>query len=203
MKSRLLIRALCVGAALLVPAGGLAVLGAGTAGAAALTVNFVVTSTAKIGTFGTATLIGVLCNIATKTVTGTKTCALIRTKSTSKLQIPIKNTAGTVFAHILLTGSKATFKVNATKKITGITFKSANILTLKIKEASTITAGKINTCKISGMPTISFSPNTATPNFKTTTAISGRTVSGCKTTSETLIVTNQLNGNTLKGILTT
>ena len=201
MKPRLLIRVLCVGAALLVPAGGLAVLGTGTAGAAALTVQLVATSTAKLGTFGTATLVGVLCNIGTKTVAGKKTCPLILTKSASALQIPIKNTAGTMFLKILLTGSKATVTINATKKIRKITFKTGNIATLTIKQPSTITAGRINNCKISGMPTMSFTG--ATPTFNTTTSVADRTVSGCKTTSETAVITAQLNGRTLKGILTT
>ena len=197
MKSRLLIRALCVGAALLVPAGGLAVLGAGTAGAAALTVNFVATSTAKLGTFGTATLVGVLCNIATKTVAGVKQCALILTKTASTLQIPIKNASNVVFAKILLTGSKATFTINATKKTHKITFKTGSIATLVIKQ--TTTTGKINNCKISAMPTISFTGTT--PTFTSTTSIASRTVSGCKTSSETATITGQLNGHSLKGTL--
>ena len=62
MKSRLFIRALCVGAALLVPAGGLTTLGMTTAGATTnQTLQFGTPSTANLPTFGKAILTSVSC----------------------------------------------------------------------------------------------------------------------------------------------
>ena len=62
MKSRLFIRALCVGAALLVPTGGLTTFSIATTGATTnQTLQFGLTSTAKLGSIGTAILTGISC----------------------------------------------------------------------------------------------------------------------------------------------
>jgi hypothetical protein len=69
----------CVGAALLVPAGGLAMFGVGTAGATT-SFNTVSPSTAKLGTLGTITVVGISCSgTGTFQCTGTHQAAINRT----------------------------------------------------------------------------------------------------------------------------
>lgn len=73
MKSRSIIRALCVGASLLVPASGLTVLNIGTAGASGTSINFSAPSTVRLGTIGTATLKTVSVSITSGTHQGNLT----------------------------------------------------------------------------------------------------------------------------------
>jgi hypothetical protein len=119
MKSRSILRSLCIGAALLVPAGGLAVLGAGTAGAT--TTTLVSVSKVKIGGFVNATLIGT--TLFKTTAVGTQQFKItnvttqgggISARFAGTLLVTIMTTSGTKSIHkvkiktgdsILITGS--------------------------------------------------------------------------------------------------
>jgi hypothetical protein len=198
MKPRLLIRALCVGAALLVPVGGLAVLGVGTAGANT-TIQFVSVSKANLGTVGTATLVGILCTVTTATK-GTKQCKVILTKTAKTAQIPIK-VNGVVVLHLLLTTINALVTVTPAGTIKKINFKAATIATIQIKSTTT---PALNNCLIRGMPGILFVKTTSTKFKAVTVAIGAPTVAGCTGGStENAKVAELLETGKLSGTITT
>jgi hypothetical protein len=203
MKSRLLIRSLCVGAALLVPAGGLTVLGVGTAGATQNTIQFVATSTAKLGTLGTATLVNLLCTILL--AVGTQQCT-IKVTGTSKAQIPILVT-GTHVLTLLMTGTKMLFTIITTGgslKFHKIGLKATTIKTVTIKSHTGHTTTKTG-CKIAGMPAIIYSKTGTTGRkFKSATnPLSNTSVTGCAGGSTTnSAVATQLHGSKLNSTIT-
>jgi hypothetical protein len=212
MKSRLLIRSLCVGAALFVPAGGLTVLGVGTAGATQNTIQFVATSTAKLGTLGTATLNGVLCTVIL--AVGTQQCTIIGASTTTKTnktaQIPILITTVHVLTLLLTsatTKTKILFTIITTAgalKFHKIGFKAATIKTVTIKSFGGHTTTRTG-CKIAGMPAITYSKTGTTGRkFKTiTNSLSGTSVTGCAGGSTTnSAIATQLHGSKLNGIIT-
>jgi hypothetical protein len=136
MKSRLFIRALCVGAALLVPAGGLTTLGITTAGATTnQTLSFGSPSTVKLGAaIGTAILSGKQCAMTatvcsfttlgqiTITKSGTQTLKLLPNSGSIKvtqsatnlvitaaaLRVSSFTLKGLTFAHCKITSVPAT-----------------------------------------------------------------------------------------------
>jgi hypothetical protein len=148
MKSRLFIRTLCVGAALLIPAGGLAALGVGTAGATTITLGS--PSKASLGAFGTMTLVGkvipgstgqvsittIQANITATGKTGLKalivapTKVLITTASITfkTVQVVIKNT-GFTHCEILLPNIGFTHTAGTKYVATGLSLSSATIKT--------------------------------------------------------------------------
>ena len=142
MKSRLFIRAMCVGAALLVPAGGLTVLGIGTAGA--VTIKTVATSTAKLGTIGTLTLSGMACGTISKTTNRVVTCTV------SNLQGTLKR-GTTVIGKGLIT-------LKLTLTITSGAFAGVKVKTVKILLKTTTTG--TNGCKINGIPSETYTKTT-------------------------------------------
>ena len=140
MKSRLLVRSLCVGAALLVPVGTLMLSGIGVADAT--TISTVTTSTARLGTVGTITIVGIECTVAI--ASGTKQCTV--TKS-----VPLKR--GGVKVATALTSFKLLLTIvtsGGTKSFSEISVKMPLII---IKS----TTSGINGCKISSIPKISYS----------------------------------------------
>ena len=158
MKSRLLIRAMCVGAALLVPAGGLTVLGIGTAGA--VTIKTVAPSTAKLGTVGTLTLAGMPCHTITKTVKRTVQCTISNFQGTLK-RAGIVIGKGLITIHLLIT-------------ITNSIIKGVKIKTIKIVLKTPTTSGS-NGCKINGIPSETYSGSSTSWSI-TTKSLSAVTV---------------------------
>jgi hypothetical protein len=210
MKPRLLIRSLCVGAALLVPAGGLTVLGVGTAGAAQNTIQLISPSTANLGTLGTATLAGILCTVLL--AVGTQQCTrIIVTKTNKTAQIPII-VGGIHVLTLLMTTTKMLWTITTTSgslKFHKAGFKKTTIKTgtthlLIIKSVPGHTATKTG-CSISGMPAITYSKTGTTGRkFKTiTNSLSGTTVTGCAGGSTTnSAVATQLHGSKLNSTIT-
>ena len=138
MRTRLFIRAMCVGAALLVPASGLTMLGIGTAGA--VTIKTIAPSAAKLGTIGTLTLTGMACGTISKTTNRTVQCT-ISIQGTMKI-------GGIVIGKGLIT-----LKLLIT--ITGAKIKGLKVKTVRILLKST-TPGS-NGCKINGIPNETYS----------------------------------------------
>jgi hypothetical protein len=186
MKSRLLIRALCVGAALLVPAGGLATLGITTAGA---TTNqellITVGSTgAKLGTLGTAIL-------------ATKQCAMTSTVCTFTTLGQITITKGGTKGISLLPVSGS---IKVTQSATNLVITAASI-----RVSSFTLKGKTFThCKITGVPATSLSSSSG--KWKATTvSMSAVTVTGTGGTciKKTTLTTDFTTKMAVSVILTT
>jgi hypothetical protein len=155
MKSRLLIRALCVGAALLVPAGGLTVLGIGTAGA--VTIKTVATSTAKLAGVGSFTMKTIACGTISKTTNATHTCAVVTKQA-------------------LITGGgggHGLIKITIIIKITGGAIKGVKAKTASILIKSTTSGTK--GCKITTIPSITYAGSSTTWSI-VTKSLTGVTV---------------------------
>jgi hypothetical protein len=187
-------RALCVGAALLVPAGGLAMLGTGTAGAT--TVKAQISGQIALGSVGTL-LIGtptkVLCTIPIPTTT--KQCSL-STTGTNKW--PIKKAGTTTKIKASLSSATLLVTVSSTPKITAATIKKgANAL---IKTTTGLTG---NTCKILTLPKIVMAvASTGKKVTFATKALTGVTVtsSGTACTSAAITtITGEITGSKLSG----
>jgi hypothetical protein len=170
MKPRLLLRAFCVGSALLVPTSGLTVLGFGTAGAA--TVSLVATSNLKLGAFGTITMSGITL-FPTTTVGGIQ-------KNVMK-QLPVKNmpkkmalVSYNILANVLTS--------SGTKTITSDTTKDDGEVEVK---ATTGTSG-FTGCEIINLPTITYSKVTALKWAATTVSLTSVSVTGSCTTKTAL-----------------
>jgi hypothetical protein len=192
MRRRLLIRALRVGVALLVPVGGLTVLGVDTAGATT-TIQTVATSTATLGTIGTATMVGISCSITISG--GTKQCHL------TNQQFKISKT-GSDIATLLVSGTLlfTIVTTSGTKSFKKIGFKKT---TIKAGIKSTVTPG-INDCAIAGLPAIEYS-KTGSSGLKwssKTNSLAGTSVTGCANATRDVTVEGQLHGSKLNGILT-
>jgi hypothetical protein len=163
MKPRLLIRALCVGAALLVPAGGLSVLGVGTAGAT--TTTTVTPSSATLGTLGTMTMSGIRCpaNI------GTNQCNITS-------QLPITRSG----VHVLT--ALPTFKMLLTIKA-GPVFHN---VTIKAGGSVTIKGSQFSGCIILTFPKLAFTISGLLANSPAT-SLANVTVKGCPTATVTAL----------------
>jgi hypothetical protein len=191
MKPRLLMRALCVGAALLVPAGGLAMLGTGTAGAA--TVKAQISGQIKLGAVGTI-LVGtpakVLCTIPIPTTT--KQCSLAG-------QWPIKKAGTSTKIKSLLTATLLVTVSSAALITAGTVKKGGNSL---IKTTTGLVG---NTCKILTLPKIVFTvASTGKKLTIATKALTGVTVtsSGSACTSAAITtITNDITTSKLSGTI--
>ena len=183
MRSRSILRSICVGAALLVPAGGLAVLDAGTAGAA--TATLVSVSKVKIGTFVNITLIG-------KSLF-TKTTAV----GTQLIKITTVTTQG---GHI-------TARLTGTLRVTIVTTSGTKTINkVKIKPGASIlitgsTSGGFKGCVIGSLPVIDYG---STHVLKWTSAgnpLSGVSISGSPCTTPTALA-GVISGHKLNSTLT-
>jgi hypothetical protein len=149
MKSRLFIRALCVGAALLVPVGGLTTLGVTTAGATTnQTLQFGSPSTVK------------LAFPAEKEILSGKSCPMTATvcNFTSIGQITITDAGTTGLSLLPDSGS-----IKVTQSATNLTITAASI-----RVSSFTLKGKTFThCRITGIPATTLS--LASGKWKTTT----------------------------------
>jgi hypothetical protein len=187
MKSRLFFRTLCVGAALLVPAGGLTVLGVGTAGAST-TIHTVATSNAKLGSLGTMTLITITCHTP---VIGTNQCTAAG---------QFKLTAGHIT--VLLTGKLLVTIITTagTKKIHKMAFKSGATGLLKKTAATT---AKFTGCTVASLPAITYAATggTGLKWAATNVTLSGTTITGTCTTKTFLQMTD-INGHKISSTLT-
>jgi hypothetical protein len=162
MKSRLFIRALCVGAALLVPAGGLATLGMTTAGAITnqelliTKISTLVKATAKLGSLGSAIL-------------STKQCTMTATVCSFTALGQITITKGGTTQGISLLPVSGSIKV--TQSATNLVISAA-----AIRASSFTLKGKTFThCKISGVPATALALSSG--RWKATTvSMSGVTV---------------------------
>jgi hypothetical protein len=175
MKSRLFIRALCVGAALLVPAGGLAVLGAGTAGATTITLGS--PSSANLGGLGSMTLAG-------KVIPG------------SSGQISI----GTHFANITIT---STGKVNLKASITTTVLVTPPI-TITFKSVQALLSGTGFTHCAMLLPNIGFTHTTGTKYVATSVSLSSTTIktTGGSCTKKTTLTADFASPHKLSGTIT-
>jgi hypothetical protein len=178
MKPRLLFRALCVGAALLVPVGGLTVLGlgTGTASASTTTISFGSTSKLVFGSLGSANLSG-----KTATATGSGQWVIGLT-----VQIPITNATPPA---ALLVGTKIGFLATHTGTVIN-TFKTKLVSQIVLKIGTT-------KCGILTIPAITF--NLTSGKWKASaTSLSSVTV---KTTSCTRhgAIQTEINSGTLTG----
>jgi hypothetical protein len=181
MRSRLLFRALCVGAALLVPAGGLTVLGVGTAGANPATL--VTTSNVKLGSFGTVTMVGT--TLFTKTTAvGTKQIDLV-TK-----QFQVLNTSIMILSTITLLITILT--TSGTKKINKVGFK--------IHGSGTLKGTNFTGCSVTTLPAIAYAKTTALKWIATNLTLSGVSVSGSCTTKS--VLTSDISGHKFFSTLT-
>jgi hypothetical protein len=159
MKSRSILRSLCIGAALLMPAGGLAVLGAGTAGAS--TTSLVSVSKVKIGTFVSVTLIGTTLfstsAVGTQQVTITKVTTQgggINARLTGTLRVTVITTGGTKSIH------KVKIRSGASITITGPTSQG------------------LKGCEIVDLPVLDYNSTTALKWTSKTNSISGVSITG-------------------------
>jgi hypothetical protein len=183
MKSRPLFRALCVGAALLVPAGGLAVLGIGTAGAS--TVSLVATSQMKIGSLGTMTIAGIA--LFTSTSTGT----IQRTETSQSLII------GSLIQNLkMLTILVMVKTTSGSKKIQDVAFRSGGSIGI-VGTGATV---KYNGCSITTLPAITYAKTTALKWTTTNVTLSGVKVTGSCTTKS--VLTSDISGHKLSSTLT-
>jgi hypothetical protein len=179
MKSRLLIRALCVGAALLVPAGGLTILGVGTgtAGAATTILKFGTASTLTFGGLGTANLNGITAPVASNL------------GSLAGKQVPVSST-------LALLVNVATFM---------ITHSGATISAVKLKATGSVTlkGTGFTHCKITKLPAITFTLSsgkwTTSGNSLSSVTI-GTTGGTC--TGKTALTADFTGTNKLSGSLT-
>jgi hypothetical protein len=159
MKSRSILRSLCIGAALLMPAGGLAVLGAGTAGASTSSLTSV--SKVKVGTLVSVTLTGTtLFNtsaVGTHQIGITKVTTQggnINTRLTGTLVVTIVTTSGTKSIH------KVKIKPGASITITGAT------------------SGGLKGCEIVDLPVLDYNSVTALKWTSTTNSLDGVSITG-------------------------
>jgi hypothetical protein len=171
MKPRLLIRALCVGAALLVPAGGLAVLGVGTAGATGQT-TLLVSGTIKIGPIGPATLPTKQCSPVTGP--GTFQCSLAGIQATFRTTFNLTITLATLLYTITPKGT-----------ITAAVIQAGANVTIS---ATGATAG-FNGCKILTIPRIKFTKS-GTKWIATTVSTTGVVIKTTACTTRTLLGTD-------------
>jgi hypothetical protein len=177
MKPRLLIRALCVGAALLVPAGGLAVMGVGTA--SATTVD--ITGQIKLGTLGSMLLTKSCVSIATQCTLGGTSYKIKKTGASTNLHVTLST------AKLLITG--------------GDTAPTAMSVKAGWKGTIAATGGLPgNGCVISGGPKITFTIS-GHKGTVATVSLSGTSVSGCPSATITLITTD-LHTSKLSGTIT-
>jgi hypothetical protein len=177
MKSRLLLRAICVGAALLVPAGGLTVLGISTAGAST-TVTTVSPSVAKLGTVGTLTLVGISC-----TGTGTFQCTGTHTGSFKKAGV-----------------KQGTAKITLTSWLITVSSGTVNKIKLKAQQVAikSTTVPGINGCTIL-LPAITFTKS-GTLFFAHTVSTSTVTAKGTCATKST--IQTEITGTKINATIT-
>jgi hypothetical protein len=164
MKSRLFIRALCVGAALLVPAGGLATLGITTAGATTnqellitkISTPPLVKSTAKLGGLGSAILSTLQCAMVATVCSWATLGQITITKSGTKTLKALPNSGS----------------IKVTQSATNLVITAASIR----PSSFTIKGLGFTDCRITGIPTTSLSSSSG--NWKATTvSMSGVTIS--------------------------
>ena len=115
MKSRLFIRALCVGAALLVPAGGLATLGVSTAGAST---NQQLTFKASTFTFGA----------LAKAIIPATLCTMSATLCTIDEQVTITKAGSRTLKALFTTFKILVKQTNTNLVITAVTIKKSNLV---------------------------------------------------------------------------
>ena len=170
----------------MVPAGGLTVLAAGTAGATQTTVA---TSNAKLGTLGTMTLIGMTCNTTT---VGTQTCSLATANTSGQYKI---TKGGTKFTALL--AGTLIIKVHAALTITSAKISSGWNFTIK--------GGTFPGCKITVAKVITFAGSakvlTTTTITITTANITGAGTGTC-TSAKITTVKGQITGAKLKSTIT-
>jgi hypothetical protein len=183
MKSRLLIRAFCVGAALLVPAGGLTILGIGTAGATGQT-TLLVTGNIKLGTLGTATL-PTNHQCAAVTGPGTFQCSLAGLQATVKTTLKVTIVVATLLYTIAPKGT-----------ITAATIKAGGKVTITGTGA---TAG-FNGCKITTLPKIKYTKSSNTYSA-TTVSTTGVAIAATTCTTRTALGSD-ITGHKLSSVLT-
>jgi hypothetical protein len=181
MKSRLFLRMFCVGAALLIPASGLAVLGVGngTAGAATTTLSFGSPSTLNFGSLGDLTFAGQKAK-----ETGT-TGKYIIPKTTS---IPIDTTDS---SQLVLTTALTIRVIHTGSTITGVKFEKITQLLLKIGTKK---------CEILTIPALIFSATDGKWKAEGS-SLSGVTVKST-TCSTHVSIQNDINSSDLTGSLT-
>jgi hypothetical protein len=185
MKSRLLIRAFCVGAALLVPAGGLTVLGIGTAGAT--TSSLVTTSNAKLGSLGTMTMAGTA--LFTVTRHGTIQVTIAKTFALTTGHINVKLTASLLVTVVTTSGTKTLSKVGFKAGGKGLLTKTAT------------TTAKFTGCTIGTLPAVTYARTTALKWTATNVTLAGVTVTGTCTT-KTFLKNTDIAGHKLASTLT-
>jgi hypothetical protein len=182
MKRRLLFQVLCVGAALLVPAGGLAVLGIGTAGAS--TATLVATSKVKLAPIGTMTMVGL--------TLFTKTAAVGTKQINITSQFPIVG-AGTTLVTLVDAKLLVTIKTTAgVKSIRQVDIKSGASVAIK--------GGGYTGCRVSTLPAISYGKTTALKWTATNVTLSGVSVTGTCTTKS--VLESDIAGHKISSTLT-
>jgi hypothetical protein len=191
MKPRLLMRTLCLGAALFIPVGGLTVLGVGTAGATTAQISGQI----KLGTgliFGKIIVATLLCTLPTS---GGKQCPLTAPKKTGQFKVT-KTGAGTNIKALV---SGALLATISTGKISGMAVKKGWRATIK---ASGGLPG--NGCVIGTGPKIVFTiSSTGLRGTIATKSLASVTVGGSTCTAATrTIITNDLTGTKLSGTIT-
>jgi hypothetical protein len=185
MEARLFIRAMCVGAALLVPAGGLTMVGVGTAGA---NTKVQLTMSAKLGGVGTLKAKTFLCTIAA----GTHQCPATTIQFTILKGATQPGKALFTTSKILITLGPPVRKISV-KKNADIQIKST-------------TVPGINGCLITIGIKITFT-QTAAPNTKkwhantiSTTTVKVTTTSACATHTT---IQSEISGTKITADLTT
>jgi hypothetical protein len=161
MKSRSLFRALCAGAALLVPAGGLTMFSVGTAQATTGgTLTFGASSTVTIGSLGVVTLYSLL--VPTNTTIPTPAPLTIQfTKAT--FQAPIRSST----ADVLVKGAVL---------LSIVTHTTVNSLGVKSGWVAVLKHLSLTFCKLATMPAVTAAKTSTTGRW----TASGISLSGVK-----------------------
>lgn len=194
MKSRLLIRAVCVGAALLVPAGGLTVLGAGVASA-----GTTIQSTGTTATFGALGKVP-LADIILCTLPSPGTCQ-------SPIVTPTHKTIKTAQLKITKTGTKIGTALITGKALitwsTGPIFNKVEIKTLNVVIKAAVTTG-FDGCKLLTFPTVIYSKTSNTKWDATTVSLSSVVITDTSahgSCSKSSTLHTELSGSKLKSKL--
>jgi hypothetical protein len=185
MKSRSILRSFCIGAALLMPAGGLAMLGAGTAGAT--TVGLVSVSKVKVASLFTLTMVGR--TLFNATAVGTQRIAITTTftqghgitaRLTGTLSVTVATAGGTKSIQ------KVKIRENASLLITGPTsegLKGCDIVDLPPADYNGTTALKWSATGISLSGVSITGPTSCTGKTALADAITGKKLSSTLTFS--------------------
>jgi hypothetical protein len=173
-----------VGAALLVPVGGLAIIGVGTSGATTKSVTTVATSVAKLGTVGTITLTGISC-------TGAETVTFQCRGATVTIQVPIKK-GGMKVGTALIQGTKWLITISSSGSVSAFSIKASQVM---IKSA---TVPGINGCTIL-LPKITFTLSSGIWILRTKATTTVSVKGSCATKT---VIQNEITGSKINSTVT-